>query len=131
MTRGDKNVRNVTMMLAAAVTALLVAGESGAVPTRISCFTQQAFQSPGVPKVWILTFDEEAKSSQLFSQDLGGILVGTDVQIDKDTINFKFATKEGQNGSAFVFRVTGDLMVSVEGKFAKVLASCQQVKNRF
>ncbi|HOM13858.1 MAG TPA: hypothetical protein PLB41_11120 [Rubrivivax sp.] len=114
----------------ALVGALLVAGESVAAPVKLGCVTEPVQQKPGIPTAWLVNFDEDAKTANLFVKDLGGHLNGSDVDIRADTIMFKFTTPDGKTGNAFVSRATGTLTVAVEGS-PTVLANCRKLANAF
>jgi len=110
---------------------LLVAVECIGAPIKLGCFTERIQQKPGVPSVWLVNFDDDLKTANVFVKDLGGILDGTDVSITTDTILFKFRTADGKKGDAFISRAVGTLMVSVEGSFDAVLANCRKQANAF
>lgn len=123
-------MKTVQSAAIAIVGALLVTGQSVAAPVKLGCITESVQQRPSVPTAWLVNFDEDAKTANLFVNELGGHLNGSDVDIRAETIMFRFTTTDDKAGNAFIFRPTGTLKVAVEGS-PTVLANCRKLVNAF
>jgi hypothetical protein len=116
---------------AVGVLALAWSAWTLAAPVKLGCLTERVQQAPSVPKAWVVTFDEQAKSASLFASEAGGLLPGTDVAIDSGMIMFKVDSTAGR-GTVAIERGTGTMMVSIDGTpIANILAKCRRQESAF